>query len=427
MMILASLVPWLLLLSGTLAANSTYSQCQYPKAQGLQLDGCPTGTLYVSQTDPQAGYGTISAALAALPDDTSSQTILVGPGSYHEVVNVTRAGPLTLLREKGITSKPNSYASNTVHLWNSSYINQTAQTATQDNADAVVLTISPNRAASLVGSGPTGAPMQSEFGNVDFKMYNIDVANRATVNGIEYKAGDTGPSAALFVSYANTSFYQCTFASYQDTLYVGRNGSAVFVGGEVTGSTDFIYGFGTAYFEGTTLASRGVGGGLVAWKGSTQWCESIRPNPGKTKPANQIIDGPNTFGAYFSKAKIIKSPDALPTLNLTGERALGRPWNNQSRVVYMDTYMHGAERGAHPQSDIVKPQGFIQWSTSDPRVFPNVTFFIESGSYGPGWNASARNTSIENIISQSAAAAAYSLSGVFGGTPSWVDGSHGYN
>ncbi|KZP27716.1 carbohydrate esterase family 8 protein [Athelia psychrophila] len=395
MLVLASLLS-LLLVPSTLAANAVYSQCQYPKPQGSQLDGCPNGTFYVSQTDPQAGYGTISAALAALPDDISTQTILVGPGSYHEVVNVTRGGPLTLL---GITSKPNSYTSNTVYLWNSSYINQTTMTASQDNADAVVLTISPNRDASLVGSGPTGAPLQSQFGNTDFKMYNIDVANRATVNGMEYKAGDTGPSAALFVSYANASFYECTFASYQDTLYVGRNGSAVFVGGEVTGSTDFIYGFGTAYFEGTTLASRGAGGGLVAWKGSTQWY------------------GPNTFGAYFSNSKIIKSSDALPSLDLTGERALARPWNNQSRVVYMNAYM----------SDIVLPQGFIKWSASDPRVFPNVTFFVESGSYGPGWNASARNYSIESVISKTEAEATYSLSDVFGGLPSWVDGDYGYN
>jgi hypothetical protein len=42
------------------AANSTYSWCQYPKEQGLQLNGCPDGTVYVSQTDPQAEYGTVS-------------------------------------------------------------------------------------------------------------------------------------------------------------------------------------------------------------------------------------------------------------------------------------------------------------------------------------------------------------------------------
>jgi hypothetical protein len=68
-----------------------------------------------------------------------------------------------------------------------------------------------------------------------------------TVNGVEYKKGDTGPSAAVFVAYANASFYSCSFASYQDTLYVGRNASAFFYGGEVRGSTDYLYGFGTAW------------------------------------------------------------------------------------------------------------------------------------------------------------------------------------
>lgn len=100
----------------------------------------------------------------------------MGPGSYHEVLNVTRKGPLTIL---GITHNPADYTANLVHVWNSSYINQTTQTSSQDNADAVVLTVSPNRAASLVGSGPLGAPLQPEFGCSDFKMYNIDVANRA--------------------------------------------------------------------------------------------------------------------------------------------------------------------------------------------------------------------------------------------------------
>ncbi len=41
------------------AANATYSWCQYPKDQGKQLTGCPNGTIYVSQTDPQAQYGTV--------------------------------------------------------------------------------------------------------------------------------------------------------------------------------------------------------------------------------------------------------------------------------------------------------------------------------------------------------------------------------
>ncbi len=48
------------------AANTTWSWCQYPKAQGQQLMGCPNGTVYVSQTDPQAGFGTIQDAIESL-------------------------------------------------------------------------------------------------------------------------------------------------------------------------------------------------------------------------------------------------------------------------------------------------------------------------------------------------------------------------
>lgn len=59
--------------------------------------------------------------------------------------------------------------------------------------------------------------------------------------------GQTGPSGAVSVSYANASFYGCSFFSWQDTLYVGRNGSALFYGGEVRGGTDYLYGFGTAW------------------------------------------------------------------------------------------------------------------------------------------------------------------------------------
>lgn len=40
--------------------STTYSECQRPKPQGQQLQGCPEGTLYVSQTDPQAEYGSVS-------------------------------------------------------------------------------------------------------------------------------------------------------------------------------------------------------------------------------------------------------------------------------------------------------------------------------------------------------------------------------
>jgi hypothetical protein len=49
----------------------------------------------------------------------------------------------------------------------------------QDDASSAVLTVAPNLAGALIGAGPTGAPLQPVFGNVDFKAYNIDFQNRA--------------------------------------------------------------------------------------------------------------------------------------------------------------------------------------------------------------------------------------------------------
>lgn len=66
------LTPFIYLLATTIVgsdAKNPLVQCQHPKAQGKQLQDCPEGTLYVSQSDPQAEYDSIQAAILALPDD----------------------------------------------------------------------------------------------------------------------------------------------------------------------------------------------------------------------------------------------------------------------------------------------------------------------------------------------------------------------
>lgn len=53
-----------------------------------------------------------------------------------------------------------------------------------DDAQSAVLLVAPSFNASLIGAGPTGAPLQPLFGNIDFKAYNIDFQNRAVSNNI---------------------------------------------------------------------------------------------------------------------------------------------------------------------------------------------------------------------------------------------------
>lgn len=197
--------------------------CQAPTPN--PLDGCPQGTVLVG---PTAQYKTVQSAVQSLPNDTSTQYILILPGNYTEQVNVTRSSPVYLL---GQTSGPKDNTKNQVSVY------WQAVAGTGDNAYTAVLTVAPDLNADLTGSGPTGfaVPPNTPFGNTDFRAYNIDFINDA----FPYSAG---PSLALSMGYANAGFYYCGFYSYQDTIYVGKIGSAYFYKSAIAGQTDFFYG-----------------------------------------------------------------------------------------------------------------------------------------------------------------------------------------
>jgi len=191
-----------LLIPQTTALNRC--SCQYPTRN--PLSGCPPNTIVVG---PTAEFKTIQSAILSLPHNNSPYTILILPGNYTEQVNVTRAGPVTLL---GQTALPTNLTHNTVNvIWHQA--TGTAITGTLDNAFTSTLTIAPTLNASLTGSGPTGnaVPADTPFGNSDFRAYNLNFIN-------DYLPYSAGPSLALSMGYANGGFYYCGFYSYQDTV-----------------------------------------------------------------------------------------------------------------------------------------------------------------------------------------------------------------
>ncbi|KAM3580621.1 hypothetical protein VKS41_006690 [Umbelopsis sp. WA50703] len=256
-----------------------------------------------------------------------------------------------------------------------------------DDADTVTFTVAPNRPAALIGAGFYGAPIvNNTFGSVDFKAYNLNVENR-------YANYSAGQALAVGVSYANASFYGCAFRSYQDTVYVGRFGSAYFEGCEIAGQTDFLFGFGTGWIENSTIASRGAGGGITAWKGTPDGYDGVYDNK---------------YGLYVHNSQLVKSPDANATLDLTGKCALGRPWNNMSRVVFEDCYM----------GDHIQTNGFIPWLPTTLNM--STVYYAEFGSYGPGYNASLRESS-EHLGTTAQGESLWNLASVFKGLPKWID------
>ncbi len=327
------------------SSNPWWPQCQYPTPDPLQ--GCPNKTIIVGSNET---HTTVQSAVLALPDDSSHQTILVLPGIYEEQINVTRTGPLTIL---GQTCAHNDIASNTVEiLWR-------AVAGTGDNAYTSVLTIAPSLNASLTGSGPTGFPVPAAqpFGNTNFRAYNLNITN----DFLPYSAG---PSLALSTGYSHSSFYHCSFASYQDTIYIGKNASTYMRNCIIAGQTDFLYGFGTLWITDSTLLLRSCGGGITAWKGTN-------------------TTFPNKYGAYIVNSTVRKAND---TLHITNQCALGRPWNSLHRSIFARNYL----------DDSILPAGYVEWSATDPRV-TNQTIMAEYEDYGPGFNLTARLTEGRNV------------------------------
>ncbi|KAJ3552755.1 hypothetical protein NM688_g3987 [Phlebia brevispora] len=377
-----SLLTLLSVVTYSFALSPTFLSCQLQKSSGVSpLLGCPEGTIFVSQGHPSAHFSSVQQAVLSLPEDRNA-VILIGEGEYHETVNITRKGPLTLLGQLDPTTAfdpaGNASTRNLVQIWDNTFVENGI-----DDAQSAMLIVAPSFNASLIGAGPTGAPLQPLFGNVDFKAYNIDFQNRAANYSI---------SQALVtdISYANASFYGCTFASYQDTWYTGRNASTYVVDSIIFGQTDYLFGFGTAWFQNVVLANRACGGGIVAWKGTN------------------LTDAPgNRYGAYISDSKIIRSPDANATTVTTEKCFLGRPWNDLATTVYLRTFM----------DDSIEPAGFTPFDSARP-VIANTTYYAEYKSYGPGGNTTLRAS--DHILDYQQSRA-FTIEEVFHERPRWID------
>ncbi|GJE97696.1 pectin lyase-like protein [Phanerochaete sordida] len=381
-MVLFAVLQGLALALSVAALSPKFLACQLKKPAGISpLAGCPAGTLFVSPATSASHFSSVQQAVDSLPEGRPA-VILVGEGEYHEVVNVSRKAPLTLLGQLDLRTAfdpvGNASTRNLVQIWDDVFVENGI-----DDAQSAVLTVSPSFNASLIGAGPTGAPLQPLFGNTDFKAYNIDFQNRAANFSI---------SQALVtdISYANASFYGCTFASWQDTWYTGRNASTYVVDSIIFGQTDYLFGFGTAWFQSITLANRACGGGIVAWKGTN------------------LTDAPgNRYGAYISDSRMIRSPDANATTVTAEQCFLGRPWNDLATSVFLRTYM----------DDTVAPAGFKPFDSARP-VIMNTTFYAEYRSFGPGGNTSQR---VSDHILTTAEAEDFTIEKVFLETPSWID------
>ena len=167
---------------------------------------------------------------------------------------------------------------------------------------------------------------------------------------IRNNAGRVGQAVALHTEGDNLRFENCRFLGDQDTLFLaGHDSDLEFDGCYIEGTTDFIFGPATAYFNNCRIHSK----------------------------ADSYITAASTpqdveIGFVFKNCHLTADPDVKKVY-------LGRPWRPYAYTAFID-----CEMGAH-----ITPAGWDNWRNPENE---KTARYSESGSKGPGADKSQRVT-----------------------------------
>ncbi|KAI0386549.1 carbohydrate esterase family 8 protein [Hypomontagnella monticulosa] len=264
-----------------------------------------------------ASFNEAIAAIQKIPSQTTV-TVFIYPGVYKEQLIFNRSGT-TIFR--GYSEDPTDNTQNQVTVQNSRGVDTQAD---QSNSDSATLY---SRAKYV-------------------QLYNINLNN---------VFGQTRNYASLGFAVANNgyaSFYGCQVTGNQDTFDTNAGTSVFAYNTLVEGSVDFIWGAGSAYFLNSTIVPNTKGGYIAAMK-----------------RASSTTAG----GLVFDQCTVAAKSGVA-----AGSVFLGRPYNEYSRVAYINTYLDAS----------ISPAGWSVWSKTDPRT--NAILFGEYRNYGSGAATTAR-------------------------------------
>jgi len=158
-----------------------------------------------------------------------------------------------------------------------------------------------------------------------FRSFTVRVdANDITFKNltIENNAARLGQAVALHTQGDRLQFVNCRFLGNQDTIYTGMPRTRLlFDGCYIEGTTDFIFGPSTAWFENCTI-----------------YCK-----------INSYITAASTpqdvaYGYVFNNCTITAAPEATKVY-------LGRPWRDYGYTLFMNCQL--------PKS--IRPEGWHHW------------------------------------------------------------------
>lgn len=181
--------------------------------------------------------------------------------------------------------------------------------------------------------------------NSTFYTYTLRVEANDFILGnitVENSAGPVGQALALDVEGDRGVFYNCRFLGNQDTMYAaGRFSRQYFTNCYIEGTTDYIFGEATVFFEGCTLHSK-----------SDSFITAASTPEGKS------------FGFVFDHCKLTAAEGVTKVF-------LGRPWRPFAKVAWLNCEM----------GSFVRPEGWNNWSKVENE---KTASFAEWGNSGEG-------------------------------------------
>lgn len=212
-----------------------------------------------------------------------------------------------------------------------------------------------------------------------FRTYTVKVeGNYITFKNItiENNAAKLGQAVALHTEGDHLLFINCRLLGNQDTVYTGVADTRIyFKNCYIEGTTDFIFGPSTAWFEGCTIHSKQNSFITAA-----------------STPANVA------YGYVFNHCKLTAAEGVTKVY-------LGRPWRPYAYTVFMN-----CELGSH-----ILPVGWNNWSNKDNE---KTARYMEYNNSGAGAATKERAPWSKQLTKKEAAK--ITLENVFRTDNSWI-------
>lgn len=206
--------------------------------------------------------------------------------------------------------------------------------------------------------GPTGYPLGTSATSTVFLHANDFLAENLTFENTSGSSKEVAQACAITVNGDRVAFINCRFVANQDTVYTfGPGQRQYFRGCHIEGTTDFIFGFSTAWFEDCDILSK---------KNSYVTAAST--------PEGQ------KYGYVFRNCRLYHD-------DATSRVYLGRPWRPFAKTVFIH-----CELGDH-----ILKEGWHNWNKKDAE---KTSFYAEYGNSGPGAASAEDRVPWSHVLSE---------------------------